>query len=345
MTQLLNPPTETIRRLATIERIESIRDIPDADAIVCARVRGWDVVVRRGDLLAGDECVYFEVDSFIPTSDVRFDFLASRGISVDEAGTTGYVLKTARLRGQYSQGLALPLSEFPEESTDGDLTEALNIVKWDPPMPTEMAGVARGGFPSWFPKTAEHRVQNNADVLGTPGDWVATEKVDGTSMSVWTTENDEGVAQRGWDLEDTDNRYWNMARQLNLHATLRALGETAVVQGELFGPGILGKNPLGVKEVRFLAFTLYIDGEEIAREFWPAALLAIAVPIFDLPFPATIDEAVAQADGIRSLISPDRLAEGIVWRNLTSATANVDGRIVRASVKVISNKFLLKNGG
>lgn len=35
------------RRLATVERITGFEPIPDADAIVQARVRGWTVVVKR----------------------------------------------------------------------------------------------------------------------------------------------------------------------------------------------------------------------------------------------------------------------------------------------------------
>ena len=36
-----------MRKLVTIRTIDDIRAIEGADAIVCARIGGWDVVVRR----------------------------------------------------------------------------------------------------------------------------------------------------------------------------------------------------------------------------------------------------------------------------------------------------------
>jgi hypothetical protein len=47
--------------------------------------------------------VYFEVDSLLDVADPRFAFLAPRGVRTDPQGRTGHVLKTAKLRGQYSR--------------------------------------------------------------------------------------------------------------------------------------------------------------------------------------------------------------------------------------------------
>ena len=41
--------TEIIRKLATIEKISAINPIPDADQIERATIRGWNVVVKKGD--------------------------------------------------------------------------------------------------------------------------------------------------------------------------------------------------------------------------------------------------------------------------------------------------------
>jgi hypothetical protein len=37
-------------------------------------IRGWVVVAKRGEFQVGDRCVYFEIDSALPLSDVRFAF-------------------------------------------------------------------------------------------------------------------------------------------------------------------------------------------------------------------------------------------------------------------------------
>jgi hypothetical protein len=43
-----------MRKLATIRKIDLIRPIPNADAIECAVVGGWTVVIKKGDLKGVD---------------------------------------------------------------------------------------------------------------------------------------------------------------------------------------------------------------------------------------------------------------------------------------------------
>lgn len=340
------------RRLATVETISSLRDIPDADMIVAARIRGWDVVVKRDEFAVGDPCIYFEVDTLLDITDLRFAFLEPRGVRTDETGKSGHVLKTARMRGQYSQGLALPVSQFPEiidPQIGDDLTGLLNLTKWDPPIPAELVGRVRGRLPSWIPATGEYRVQNIADVFtADTTDWRATEKIDGESSSLYVDpETDiDGVCTRRIDLLPTEgNAMWAQAAATKVHARLRETfpDKRAVVQGETFGEGI-GKNPLKVKGVHFRAFALRVDGTEIPMESWPSWLADVAVPFHDLTFPINADEALAQVETLKSKISPERAAEGVVWRSMGSATfTTADGRVDRASFKVVSNRYLLKN--
>lgn len=342
------------RRLATIERVAEVAPIASADAIVRARIRGWDVVVRKGELAAGDLCVYFEVDSLLDVGDERFAFLAPRGVRTDVAGNRGHVLRTARLRGQYSQGLALPVADFPElgeadpERVGEDVTERLAVRKWDPPMPAELAGTARGPRPAWIPATDEERIQNVAAILGARDgvDWVATEKLDGTSATFWVAPGDHGVCSRNLDLvAQPSQRLWQLAAELDVHERLRAsgLGELVALQGEVFGEGIQG-NPLRVRGSRFAAFTLRAGADEVPRDAWPAWLAELSVPVHELAFPASVDEALAQVETLRSKVSPERPVEGIVWRAADRATVTTaDGAILRASFKVISNRYLLKH--
>lgn len=347
------PPTTTDRRLATVETITALRDIPDADNIVCARIRGWDVVVKRGEFTPGDRCVYLEVDSLLDVTDLRFAFLAPRGVRTDVDGHTGHVLKTARLRGQYSQGLALPLDAFAELpaalETGADVTAALGIRKWEPPIPASLAGAVRGMRPSWIPATDEERIQNLPGILtATHAAWIATEKLDGSSTTIYLDPDTgvDGVCSRNLDLlENETNTMWRMAREHDLHARLAASfgGRRVALQGETYGEGIQG-NPLKLRGQRFAAFTLRVDGTEVPRGSWPDWLTALSVPLHGFPFPATLEEALAQVETLKSKVAPDRAAEGVVWRAIdTPNVALPDGQVLRASFKVISNRYLLKN--
>lgn len=177
------------RRLATIRRIGEIEAIEGADMIVAASVDGWKVVTKKGEFKEGDPCVFFEIDSFLPAETKQFAFLAARGTRTDEAGVERCRLRTIKLKGVVSQGLALPISHFEDElrfaqlqnQLSGQVTEFgefllelederigveefLNVTKYEPPAERENNGGGKaktaGVFPHFIPKTDEDRIQN-----------------------------------------------------------------------------------------------------------------------------------------------------------------------------------------
>ena len=62
------------RKLATIRRVAQVEPIENADFIEIIKVDGWQCVAKKGEFRAGDLCVYFEVDSFLPI-EARYEFL------------------------------------------------------------------------------------------------------------------------------------------------------------------------------------------------------------------------------------------------------------------------------
>src|SRR5205085_2204325 len=117
----------------------------------------------KGEYQPGDKLVYCEIDCLLPEKP-EFEFLRKscyRGpinVNGQELLSGGFRIKTAKLRGQVSQGICFPLSILPpgtpvEEGADA--TQALEIVKYDPPLPASLAGRVKGPFPSFVPKTDE----------------------------------------------------------------------------------------------------------------------------------------------------------------------------------------------
>lgn len=110
------------RALAHIEKIEWVRPIEGADNIELIGVLGWVCIAKKNEFNVGDMAVYIEIDSKCPETDERFAFLENKKFKV----------KTMKL-GKFkviSQGLALPLSLFPElqdKKIGDDVTEALKI--------------------------------------------------------------------------------------------------------------------------------------------------------------------------------------------------------------------------
>lgn len=74
--------------------------------------------------------------------------------------------------------------------------------------------------------------------------------------------------------------------------------------------------------------------------FLPKELEDLKVKEYDLPFPKTVEEAVAQAYGLKSLLNPNVQAEGIVWWNTKKEL--FEELDFRPNFKAINNKYLLK---
>lgn len=112
------------RALAHIEQIVDIQPIEGADKIEVATVLGWKVVISKNDSFqVGDKVIYIEIDSKVPAKP-EFEFLKDRK----------YRVRTIRLRGQYSQGLIMPMSILGNKDYEvgTDVTEELGITYYVP---------------------------------------------------------------------------------------------------------------------------------------------------------------------------------------------------------------------
>jgi RNA ligase (TIGR02306 family) len=340
------------RKLATIRKISELRGIEGADKIELAIVDGWQVVVAKDvEHKVGNKVVYCEIDSFLPIRD-EFEFL--RKSSYKKMGDQeGFRLKTIKLRGQVSQGLILPISVLPvaqfasaHDLPEGmDVTEMLGIVKYEPPIPAELAGKVKGGFPSFLHKTDEERVQN---LVKEYGEWkyqskhkfYVTEKLDGSSATYYINNGEFGVCSRNLELLETEgNTFWKVARELDLENKMKSLGKNICFQGELIGEGIQG-NPYKIKgqTVRF-----YTGFDIDKRERIPFVNFAVTlqdlsldiVPVLNEDYgfmlPETVEDMLKYAEG-KSVLNANTEREGVVVRSM-------DGTI---SFKAISNKFLLE---
>jgi RNA ligase (TIGR02306 family) len=362
-TDITAAPVADIRNLVTVETVVDVRPIENADAIEAITVRGWTLVAKKGEFVVGDPCVYFELDSALPLTDPRFEFLAARSTKmVDEKPV--HVLKTARLRGVYSQGLALPLADFPEvisvikhtemyagDVKDYDLANLLGIFKYEPPLPANLNAI--GLFPSHLlRKTDSERVQNltaeYADIVAA-GPWIATEKVDGTSLTVLRdADGTLRVAQRNYELappeeNQTPNLYWAAVLNNDLGSML---APNTAIQAEIAGPGIQG-NPLGLPSVKVVIFSYLVGGEPQPRSEWPTPVSedAFFAPVYDIDLPDTVAGSIEQVEKIRSLVAAqfkqDKGAEGVVWHRENGQP--LDSLVGRSNFKSLSNKYLTKH--
>lgn len=347
-----------MRKLATIRKIDEINPIPDADAIEVATLGGWKVVVKKGEYKVGDIAIYCEIDSWIPTEIAPF---LSKGKEPREfEGVKGERLRTVKLRGQLSQGLLLPYKQFPAvvhafhqtrlaSDEPFDVTEILGIKKWEPVIPAQLAGEVKGPFPSQIPKTDQERCQNLVDEIVAANEagtkFEITEKLEGSSMTVYRIQGEFGVCSRNLDLKRNEtNTMWATAIVEDIDAKMIAVDEhwDFAIQGELIGPGIQG-NIYKLSKPEFRVFDVYNiqTGEYLKPDARRALIermglkhvpvLVSAGSLYDTLGITDIPQLLKYAEGksVMGTIGCER--EGIVFKEVNGGF----------TFKAISNKYLL----
>lgn len=245
-----------MRKLASIQKIESIHPIAGCDQIGLAQVLGWNVIVRYDQFKAGDLCVYFEIDSLLPETET-FAFMRSKSFRV----------RTMKMKGVVSQGLCMPLWILPEKdyTTGDDVTDLLGVKKYDPeaaeaanasssdkqskytpfqrfllrhkltaPLGRKLCGQAntKRPFPSFVSKTDETRAETIPWVLERKDiTFEAHEKIDGQSGTFFYRRDKKcfgffhkdtfGVCSRNyWLVKKDHSSYWSVADRYTLDAAL-----------------------------------------------------------------------------------------------------------------------------
>lgn len=201
-----------------------------------------------------------------------------------------------------------------------------------------------------------HNCENMPWLLESKEPFVCTEKIDGTSTTVFldttTRKPDFGVCSRNVRQMDANqesyhtdkdagvgNVYWEMVFKYNMKDALEDIVKKhnvkrVVLQGETYGAAVQG-NPLHIKDRRFAAFNLIFDGERLGSVEAKKILDEYNIPFVpiiddDYHMPDDFEELKLQADG-KSVISPKYRREGFVYRSL-------DGK---QSAKNVSRDYLL----
>lgn len=350
------------RALASVKEITDIKPIAGADRIEVATIgNGWEVVVRKDEFKPGDWCVYHEIDSVLPVGIEAYDFLTK--------GKKPYRLRTARLRGQISQGLALPLSAFKASeiptqahlSLDSDLTDTLGVELYEEPLPKELENVAKGRFPYFIIMNQPQRIQNCANkVLSKPNErYEITKKYDGSYLAIWNYDGDIGFATKRVAYDATVPSIYRDTLEKTgwLKAVEHEFARNLAFIGEIAGPGIQ-RNRLGLPELDFFVFDVF----DIERQRYyfhrdrMNILLSLAdkvgngfnpnhIPVVDF-YAGIVDYGIENTVGFLDWV--DTLAkelhtgedgkimlEGVVFKSLSDENFRF---------KVVSNQYLLDHG-
>jgi RNA ligase (TIGR02306 family) len=363
------------RNLFSVQKVLDVMPIEGADRIECIKILGYYCVAQKGLYKVGDKLGYLEVDSVTPKWKKLFGDLEQ----------TNWRVKIRKFKKQVSMGYCVPLNKLPNKfrvpasfadlwyarwiykflsylapyREGEDLTRRFGIKKYEPDNWNQdngpharLGGCAKGNFPGFMHKTDETRVQN----LG----WLVekykgqklyvSQKVDGSSASIFMRDGEFGVCSRNLELNRNDsNAFWQCVNEQGLEEKVKQaaayLNCNIAFQGELIGPGIQ-KNKEVLDHLEFRCFNVFNIDTQTYFNFNEFKNICETVgiqtvPIVDDNFTLyhTVDELVEMADG-KSLINPKAMREGLVFRPLIETEERKIGRV---SFKAVSNKYLLKN--
>ena len=389
------------RELAFVVAIDEIRPIEGYDRVEYARVGGWWVIVRKDQFKVGDLAIYIEVDSKVPEKE-PFMFLDKRNFKVKtlkmcKVISQGLLMspedfgwKNEELEvGEFlTEKLGITYADAADNKRKANSVDKYKLMAqrngklfskqpfrwlmrrtWGKKFLFIFFGKKKdkkNGWPAWVTKTDEERCQNMPWLFpGTDEEWIATEKIDGTSttftMKGFGRKREFFICSRNVVFDKPDkncfydtNVYVEIADKYKIEDNLSLLldhdcylGNECInnnivfvtLQGETYGEGIQ-KRDYGLNEHRFMAFNLiigYKDGS--VKRFNPKEMTEIltgfdipCVPIVDEHFkiPETCDDLLALAGGPSKV--DGEMREGLVFRSY-------DGT---KSFKAVDNNFLLK---
>ena len=345
-----------MRKLASIQSVISVEPIEGADKIELAHVLGWQCVVNKNQMRPGDKVVYFEIDSFLPVNE-KFEFLRASSYRKTDLMGEGFRLRTMKFRGQVSQGLLLPITAFPEIAPDieigTDVSELLGVKKWEIEEAASSGGTIIGSLPMDVPKTDETRVQADPELIGEFAglEYYISTKIDGSSHSVSVDADGFHVTGHNYEYKnDGASGFYELVKRDGIEEKVTDYAkrnglQLFTIQGEFCAPGIQ-KNRLKLARPEWYVFTIRINGKRVGLRKMQDICSELGlnmVPIeevdTDLPskYP-TVDALLARADG--EYPNGGR-KEGIVIRPTEPVfSKRISGAL---SMKVVSNKYLLKN--
>jgi hypothetical protein len=211
------------------------------------------------------------------------------------------------------------------------------------------------GFPTFVSKTDEERIENVPWRLTEGKEWITTEKLDGTSCTYALERKSKKkfeyyVCSRNVRQQDENqvtyhdhNIYWDLSFKYNIEDFLKAYMQIhpelkwVCIQGE--GVGTVQGNPLKLKEDDLYVFN-FKDSE---RGRWPSEEAKALVETWGMKWvpilgkvtlPDNMEEMKQMAEG-NSVVNPDVLREGIVYRSLDGSE----------SFKNVAISYLLKHNG
>ena len=257
---------------------------PNADRLELAAIGGYRCVVGKDSYVDGDLAAY------IPEGAVCPDWLiVELGLEGKLAGSKKNRVKAVQLRGSLSQGLVYPVRDGMirgrQVGEGDDVTELLELVKYEPPIPISMQGEVRAVHGATLKYDIED-FKKYPEEFGEGEPVVMTEKLHGTWCCLGRhAEHGPIVTSKGMSdkglallLDDANRnnlyvRTWGAHQEAFESARTRiaADGQSFYVLGEVYGRGVQDLH-YGQPNPAFAVFDAYVGEPGTGRYLNPDEL-------------------------------------------------------------------------
>ena len=242
---------------------------------------------------------------------------------------------------------------MPWRSAGEDVTEELNIVKYEPPVPIYMSGQLYGAYGK-TPKYDIENIKKYPDMFKLGEQVVITEKIHGTWCVLGRVDGEDivsslGVSEKGlaFKLDSEENKAKNLyvknylKNMSNLDRVCEMYPDASrvYVMGEIFG-GRIQDLKYGLAEPDFRVFDIRIDGEWLTHE----EILLTGFEYVPILYRGEFSKEVVASytDGLTQISSGNNIREGVVIRAFPDARTETGERKIAKSV---SEDYLLRKGG
>jgi RNA ligase (TIGR02306 family) len=325
--------------LVEVTLIEKILPHQNADRLEIAIIKGWQVVVRKGEYHEGDRVVYFPLDTLLPLE------------WSEKLGVTNLLsrqrIRCAKLRGEPSFGLAVKPDDADWE-IGLNVAEHYSAMKYEPPV-RPGPGDAEQAHPLFVEYTEIENMRNFPDIFTQGESVVLTEKIHGTSSRVGSVEGElMGGSKAVRRKRPTDDKfdasiYWYSLSLESVRTLVESLGTSArqvILFGEVYGSKIQSLHYGQKGTLGFRAFDLLVDGHYLN---WPDFVATChqfgveTVPVV-ATIPFDITEVKQRSEGKTLLLAQDaHMREGLVVRPQRERTHPKTGRVI---LKYVSDTYL-----
>jgi RNA ligase (TIGR02306 family) len=327
-----------------VVEIADVLDHPNADRLDIIKIVGMDYVCisQKGNYTPGDLAFYFPVDSVLPDK-----WVEEFGIKSFYSGR----IRAARLRGIFSEGLLIPVSEYwPKDISEtpkrgAEVTGIFGVTKYEPVIPVEMAGqVLRPiGLQEAFDSPEHFKKYNNLLVDGE--EIVITEKLHGTNFCVMNKDNVIfSGSHNNWMKDNEENSGNVYVRVIKEFPELTAIHDKVHLIGEIVGVQDL-KYGCERGKIQYAIFAAKVDGRYLNyNEFQDLCnkyKIKMATVLYRGPYSKSIVEQFNLVDSVWP--GAKHMMEGVVVQPVVERTPmELNKRLV---LKYISERYSLRKSG